>query len=181
MTENKKDRTLLIAVITGVITLLLGLCLGALAGGVGGYFIGRSAAPEPTELPFEEYLPEAPSQQQMPEIPVPEFRGPSMPAGVPSSGALVREVVAGTPAERAGLKLGDLIIQVDDTPVDADHRLSNVLEQYQPGDQVELTIWRWTETLTLSVKLGQHPDSPRRAYLGIMYTDFDMEQQAPGD
>ncbi|OIO96410.1 MAG: hypothetical protein AUK03_03995 [Anaerolineae bacterium CG2_30_64_16] len=179
--ENKKDRTLLIAVITGVITLLLGLCLGALAGGVGGYLIGRSAAPEPVELPGERLLPQAPPDQQVPELPVPEFRGPMAPEGMPQSGALVREVVADTPAEQAGLKLGDLITRVDETPVDANHRLADVLGQYQPGDQVELTIWRWTETLTLSVKLGPHPDSPRRAYLGIMYTDFSLEQQAPGD
>ncbi|PKO22746.1 MAG: hypothetical protein CVU38_07905 [Chloroflexi bacterium HGW-Chloroflexi-1] len=177
MTENKQDRTLLIAVITGVIALLLGLCLGALAGGVGGYFVGRSAAPEPLDLPEQQFQPQiTPSAPRIPQMP-----GPVLPEGAPQSGALVREVVSGAPADQAGLRLGDLITQVDQTPLDANHSLADVLGQYQPGDQVQLTVWRFDETRTIDVKLGQHPDSPRRAHLGIKYVDFSLEQQAPGD
>ena len=41
--ENK-DRTVTVAIITGLIALLLGCCLGVMAGAMGGYFIGRQAS-----------------------------------------------------------------------------------------------------------------------------------------
>ena len=51
-----------------------------------------------------------------------------------ASGAWVQQVTTGSPAERAGIRLGDLITNVDDTPVDADHRLVDLIGNYEPGD-----------------------------------------------
>lgn len=180
--ENRKDRTALIAIVTGLITLLLGVCLGALVGGFGGYFLGReiargAAAPELSRLLLPTPEPTAtPGAPALPEREWPWFRMPVIP---PQSGALVREVIKGSPAEDAGLQVGDLITQVDETALDETHRLADLIGEYRPGDRVTLTVWRFGETHTIKVKLGKNPDDPDRAYLGIKYTDFWAKQRLP--
>ncbi len=176
MTENNKDRTVTIAIVTGVVTLLLGLCLGGVAGGLGGYFIGRGNAPraavepmQPQVVPPERQTPPTPRTPQMPQIPDMLSR----------SGALIQEVVKDTPAAEAGLKVGDVITKVDNTPVDATHRLGDILAGYRPGAQVTLTVWRVGVTQTIKVKLGENPDGSKRAYLGVRYSEISAGQGAP--
>lgn len=180
--ENEKSRTTTIAVVTGIVALLLGLCLGMMLGGVGGYFIGRSAAPAPKAVLLPTSTPVPPRlatpERRLPATPTPERRGPMGPGGI-IGGALVQEVLAGTPAEGAGLRVGDIITRVDDTPIDANHRLADVLAGYKPGDQVKLTIWRGAQTRTLTVNLGPHPDQAQRAYLGIRYSELGMPVPTP--
>ena len=120
-----KDRTVTVAIITGVVALLLGCCLGAMAGAMGGYFIGHQASSR-----WNERI--APDSFEMPTLP--DLAG--------MQGALVQEVVAGSPAEAAGVQVGDIITAVDGTPIDANHRLADVVSQYQPGDRVKITVWR---------------------------------------
>lgn len=176
--EQNRGRTVLIAVVTGVVTLLLGLCLGALAGGVAGYFIGRQAALQPVELEAPPLPPETPT---LPEIPVPEFRLPVFPDMTGVTGAWIQEVMKGSPADKAGLAPRDVITHVDDTALDEEHDLAAVLSRYQPGDEITLTVWRFGETRKVTVTLGQHPDDPQRAYLGVKYLGFTFERRLPGD
>jgi serine protease Do len=84
-------------------------------------------------------------------------------------GALITEVLVGTPAEDAGLRAGDIITAVDRTPVNLIHELSSVLAQYEPGDRVTLTIWRLGRSETIPVILGEHPEVAGAPYLGIRY------------
>jgi hypothetical protein len=176
--EEKRDRTVLIAVVTGVVALLLGLCLGALVGGVAGYFIGQQAARQPVELEAPPLLPETPT---LPEIPVPEFRLPVLPDTTGVSGAWIQEVVPNSPAAKAGLTPRDVITYVDDTALDEEHDLATVLGRYQPGDEVTLTVWRFGETRKVTATLGQHPDDPQRAYLGVKYINFAFQRRLPRD
>ena len=90
-------------------------------------------------------------------------------------GALVREVVADSPAQKAGLKVGDVITAVDGVPLDENHRLADIVGQYQPGDQITLEVSRMGKTVTLKATLGENPDSNGQPYLGVRYTDL-----APG-
>jgi serine protease Do len=53
-----------------------------------------------------------------------------------------RAAVAGSPAEKAGLKAGDIIVQIADKSVDEQHTLSSVLSQFQVGDKVTIIILR---------------------------------------
>lgn len=176
--ETKTDRTAMIALVAGGIALLLGLCLGALGGGVAGYLMGRQVGERanhsedaPGLLPG---LPETPELPQMPEL-------PALPRGLMNaSGALVREVLAGSPAQRAGLQVGDLITGVDDMPVDRNHSLVDALATFSPGDRVELQIWRAGRTRTIELTLGKHPDDSSRPYLGIRYVDLSLEPRQPG-
>ncbi len=180
--ENRRDHTVTIAVVAGAVALLLGLCLGAVAGGLGGYFIGRGAAPQAASQFVQPRItpqsPRAPALLPTPQSPeTPQI--PQLPGLLRRSGALVQEVVKGTPAEDAGIKVGDVITKVDDTPVDATHRLGDVVAGYKPGDRVTLTIWRVGETRTIKVKLGENPDNPKRAYLGVYYVEMAPQQPPP--
>ncbi len=180
--ENKRDRTALIALIAGGVALLLGLCLGALGGGAAGFLIGRQAgeraslrdvspsdAVESDEAPS--LLPEAPGLPALPSAP--DLLG--------GSGALIREVIADSPAEKAGLQVGDLITGVDDVPLNADHSLTAVVGTFQPGDRVELTVVRGGKTLTINLTLGQQPNNPKQAYMGVYYVDLSTLNQQPQD
>lgn len=66
-------------------------------------------------------------------------------------------ILAGGPAEKAGLKVGDIIVKVNGTTVDEQHSLTSLLGQHQPGDTVKLTVQNGKDTRTVSVKLEAAP------------------------
>ena len=76
-------------------------------------------------------------------------------------GVLVDQVFADTGADRAGLRgtepnadqLGDIIVQIDGDDVATFRDLRVVLDRYQPGDEVEVTISRDGETRDVVVTL----------------------------
>lgn len=177
--ETKRDRTAIVALVAGGIALLLGLCLGALGGGAAGYLIGRQVEGRATDSESApSLLPETPATPELPELPA----LPRLPDGLTGiTGALIREVIADSPAEKAGLRVYDLITAVDDMSVGADHPLATVIAAFRPGDRVEMTVIRNGETLTVNLTLGKHPDNPSQAYVGVRYVDVAMPTQRPGD
>lgn len=68
-------------------------------------------------------------------------------------------VITGGPADKAGLKGGDIITKVDRTSVDENHSLVGLLGKYQPGDKVKLTVVNGDKTRTVTVTLGTMPTS----------------------
>lgn len=72
-----------------------------------------------------------------------------------TEGALIVAVAPDSPAERAGLQVGDVVTAVDGDPVDARRTLAGRLLAYEPGDTVVLTVLRAGETLAIEVVLGQ--------------------------
>jgi len=79
--------------------------------------------------------------------------------GLPTGtiGIIVSQVVAGSPAEQAGIQPNDIITKVNDQVVDADHPLSSLLIKNRPGDKVKLTLIRAGKEMTVDVTLGQPP------------------------
>lgn len=71
------------------------------------------------------------------------------------SGALITEVLPGTPAEPAGLRSGDVITRVYDQEIDAEHPLATIMLRYRPGDVVGLTIVRDGTEQLVEVTLGR--------------------------
>jgi S1-C subfamily serine protease len=74
-----------------------------------------------------------------------------------SSGAYVRAVVAGSPAEHAGITAGSVITRVNSAVVDTAAALGNALHQYKPGDQVKITWISGNATHTANVTLISGP------------------------
>lgn len=72
-------------------------------------------------------------------------------------GALVVEVEPDTPAERAGLMEGDLIVLIDDEVVSTFTELAAKIQFRIPGTEVELEVVRDDENITLSVVIGSRP------------------------
>src|SRR5690349_632415 len=62
-------------------------------------------------------------------------------AGIGSADDLKR-LYPETPAEQAGLKLGDVIVQVNDEPVSDVQQLQRVIDSAKPGARVVMHIWR---------------------------------------
>ena len=64
-----------------------------------------------------------------------------MSGGLPN-GAYVREVEAGSPAEKAGLQPGDIIVEVNETIITDQQVLIDTLRGFKEGDKVDLTYFR---------------------------------------
>ena len=67
------------------------------------------------------------------------------------SGVVVASVTSGGPAQRAGLREGDLIIALDGKPVAGVDDLHRLLTDARVGTSSVLTVLRWTERLRLSI------------------------------
>jgi serine protease Do len=77
----------------------------------------------------------------------------------PSNDPSTSSVIAGSPAEKAGLKERDIITQINGRNVDQTHSLTSVLDQYQPGEKIRLTVVRGGDTKHLNLTLGSLPVS----------------------
>ncbi|KAA3648171.1 MAG: PDZ domain-containing protein [Chloroflexi bacterium] len=74
-------------------------------------------------------------------------------------GALVVEVVSGSPSADAGLQDGDVILQLDDLTISEDQPFINLLFGHDPGDQIQLEVLRGNQTLQINVTLGELPSN----------------------
>jgi len=72
-------------------------------------------------------------------------------------GALVAEVVADGPAEKAGIKAGDIILKVEDHTIEIASDLPPFVGRMKPEEKVKLTILRESKQIELSVELGALP------------------------
>ena len=73
-------------------------------------------------------------------------------------GALVNEVNAGSPAEKAGLKNGDVITKIDSTEIKDSRHLQLMITRLTPGAEIKLTYVRDHKTETTTAKLGALTD-----------------------
>lgn len=70
-----------------------------------------------------------------------------------SGGVLLQGVMPGSPAEKAGLKAGDIVISLGGKPIDTLADFSAALKEHQPGDSVEVVVRRGADTLRPRVQL----------------------------
>jgi serine protease Do len=77
-----------------------------------------------------------------------------------SIGALVRQVVPGGPADRAGLKVDDVIVGFEGQPVPGPEKLRWVASLAGIGREVTLRVTRGKRTFDLKLRLGELPDQP---------------------
>ncbi len=188
--EQERQKIYTTIAIVAVVSLLLSCMIGALAGGIAGFLVGQRQAEMVAERvierewgnlpPLGEILRPWYEQQPIPQ-PYPEYP-PFEQTPPEQTGALILEIIPGTPADEAGLKAGDVITAVDRTPIDPRHPLPEVIGQYEPGDRVTVSFLRAGREDSVRIELGRHPDDPERAYLGVHVSmGTRLEFEPPGD
>jgi serine protease Do len=82
-----------------------------------------------------------------------------------TQGALVAQPQADSPAAKAGIQAGDVITAVEGQPVTDSHELARKIGGMPPGSSVKIDIWRNGQTKTLTLTLGELPNT-RQANAG---------------
>ena len=110
-------------------------------------------------------------------------------------GALVQDIAAGSPGDRAGLRPYDVIVSLDDRDIGNDDQLIREIASRAPGSPARLHVLRDGREQTLTVKLAERPvrnaadgrgdatpqpaDRPRNgadgAFLGLNVRDLDRQ------
>jgi serine protease Do len=88
---------------------------------------------------------------------LPVDHGAWISSGVDANGQATPGVVAGGPADKAGIKEGDIIVTIEGITVDGEHPLDDILSQYAPGKTVTMGVLRDGQTLQLQLVLGTRP------------------------
>ena len=79
------------------------------------------------------------------------------------NGALVAAVNKGTPAGKAGIKAGDVILKFNNKAIETSSDLPKYVRITKPNNVVPVQIWRNGKTKTLRVKIGEMPDDRMQA------------------
>ena len=102
--------------------------------------------------------------------------------GLPEvAGALVQSVAADAPARRAGLRLGDVIAEIDGEPVGTGNDLQHLIALKAPGDRIRMTVYRRPEAgdasasrMDVTVELEEQPyTAPPAATAGVAARNAD--------
>tara|TARA_R110002073_G_scaffold286193_2_gene450714 strand:- start:552 stop:1691 length:1140 start_codon:yes stop_codon:yes gene_type:complete len=73
------------------------------------------------------------------------------------SGSLIAGVLRDGPADRAGIKPGDILIAVEDKPVKDSFDMLNLVAALPPGDNITLSVIRNQKKLSVQVEVGKRP------------------------
>lgn len=163
--------------------LVLGLLVGGLSGGIAGYALGQNARPIIGQVipRMQQPAPQQPPSQQQTPQPGPFGQRGFPPAQSVMGGAQIESVEKDSPAEKAGLKVNDIITAVGSTKLDAQHSLADLIQAKKPGDKIELSITRGTQTLMLTAELGAAPGDQSKAWLGIRYSTIPGMRRFPNN
>jgi Do/DeqQ family serine protease len=103
-----------------------------------------------------------------------------------SGGVLIRDVVSGTPADKAGLKPGDVITKFDDKQMTGVEQFREIVAEVKPGTTVSIEFIRDNEHKTINVKLEEFPEAVAAAsgskkaekkWLGITVRDLQRDEK----
>src|SRR6201996_4344178 len=79
------------------------------------------------------------------------------------SGAIVAGVLKGGPADKAGIKPGDILVGVNGQEITDTTRLLNVIAQIKPGTDAKVHLVRKNKEMDLTVMIGKRPPPPKQS------------------
>ncbi|HRX69935.1 MAG: DegQ family serine endoprotease [Candidatus Competibacteraceae bacterium] len=105
-------------------------------------------------------------------------------------GALVGQVLPDSPAQAAGVQVGDIIVAFNDQPVHQSSELPPLVGRIRPGSSAPLTLIREGKEQTLTIKLEELPEDqklqqaiavpPSGGRLGLVVSELAVNQQKEG-
>ena len=100
------------------------------------------------------------------------------------AGALVKRVMEDSPAEKAGLKAGDVIVKINTKKIDDSADVMRTVNYYDPGEKVAVHVVRKGKKKTVWVKLGKKPFAGKHNMTVVVNNNDDDEdvevRVAPG-
>lgn len=72
-------------------------------------------------------------------------------------GAFVQEVVEDGPAQNAGVREGDIITKINNTSIDSENKVAEMITKSNIGQRLDLTIWRDDKEIKLAATVGVSP------------------------
>ena len=109
-----------------------------------------------------------------------------------AQGAVVGNVEEGSPAGRAGVEVGDVILKIDGRPVEGSADLSRTIRGLKPGSKITLTLWRGGKQRDVPVTVAEFKDDEAKVAssgkggkkaenkpgkLGVAVVDLTAEQK----
>ena len=77
-------------------------------------------------------------------------------------GVLIGDVSPDTPAAKAGLKKGDVVLELNGQPIEAANQLQVQISQMAPGSSARMKIWRDGKSQDVTVNLGELPEQAEK-------------------
>ncbi|MEO0070671.1 MAG: Do family serine endopeptidase [candidate division WOR-3 bacterium] len=104
------------------------------------------------------------------------------------NGVLISEVLPNTPAEKAGLQVGDVIVEVNGVPPKGVEQFRQEIAEMKPGTKVNLTIIRQGQKKKIAIILGQFPEETQARgsiekeksegnWLGLKVSNLSLEEE----
>jgi serine protease Do len=96
---------------------------------------------------------------------------------VHSNGVLVSDVVKDSPADKAGLLSGDVILRFDGKEIENAHKLSQLVAETAPNTLIKIGLLRNGKEKTLSLKIGTMPEEAQKSISPQKENDWGMTVQ----
>ncbi|MBK4733777.1 Do family serine endopeptidase [Noviherbaspirillum pedocola] len=80
-----------------------------------------------------------------------------------NSGAIIAGVLRNGPADRAGMRPGDILVEVNGRPVRDTTEMLNLIAQLEPGSKARMKVLRRSEEASLDIQVGTRPRQQREA------------------
>jgi serine protease Do len=75
-----------------------------------------------------------------------------------AEGAAVSNVEEGSPAAKAGLEVGDVVLKIDGHPIEGSADLSRTIRAVKPGNKVTLAVWRGGKARDITITVAEFKD-----------------------
>ena len=76
------------------------------------------------------------------------------------SGVLIVGVFIDSPADMAGLRQGDIVVSVNDTPVGSIRSMLDQITRFKPGETIRIELYRGPQQMTLEMEVAERPQMP---------------------